>query len=87
MLLQGLSATILRNTPANAVYLGNFEMMKRAYCNQYNVAPDKIPGWVVLCAAGGCILMLMLTPHSPSAAVLHQAILSALWRKPVTGDL
>jgi solute carrier family 25 carnitine/acylcarnitine transporter 20/29 len=54
--MQGLSATILRNTPANAVYLGNFEMMKRAYCNQYNITPDKVPGWVVLCAAGMRVL-------------------------------
>jgi solute carrier family 25 carnitine/acylcarnitine transporter 20/29 len=26
--LQGLGATILRNTPANAVYLGTFEVLK-----------------------------------------------------------
>jgi len=49
---QGLSATILRNTPANAVYLGNFEMLKAAYCSKYNCKPTEIPGWVVLCSAG-----------------------------------
>jgi len=49
---QGLGATILRNTPANAVYLGNFEMLKRTYCNTYNVQPTEIPGHVVLGAAG-----------------------------------
>lgn len=49
---QGLSATIVRNTPANAVYLGNFEMMKAAYCRTYKCEPKDIPGHVVLTAAG-----------------------------------
>lgn len=32
--LQGLGATILRNTPANAVYLGTFEVLKGAAAQQ-----------------------------------------------------
>lgn len=32
--LQGLGATILRNTPANAVYLGTFEVLKSAAAKQ-----------------------------------------------------
>lgn len=50
--LQGLTATIVRNTPANACYLGNFEMMKRAYCSAYSCSPNEIPGHIVLGAAG-----------------------------------
>ena len=49
---QGLGATILRNTPANAVYLGNFELFKSAYCNAYSCRPADIPSSVVLCCAG-----------------------------------
>ncbi len=52
---QGLGPTILRNTPANAVYLGNFEMLKQAYCRTYNVSQAEIPGWVVLCSAGAAV--------------------------------
>jgi len=33
---QGLSATLLRNIPANAVYFGSFECFKGMACKQYN---------------------------------------------------
>ena len=49
---QGLTATLARNTPANAMYLGNFEMMKQTYCRTYNCAPSEVPGHIVLGAAG-----------------------------------
>mmetsp|Transcript_18476 Transcript_18476/g.51844 ORF Transcript_18476/g.51844 Transcript_18476/m.51844 type:complete len:306 (+) Transcript_18476:132-1049(+) len=49
---QGLGATLLRNTPANAIYLGNFEMLKAAYMRKHNCSPAEIPGWVVLSSAG-----------------------------------
>jgi solute carrier family 25 carnitine/acylcarnitine transporter 20/29 len=50
---QGLGATILRNTPANAVYLGSFEVMKRAACERLGAAsPAELPAWVVLGSAG-----------------------------------
>eukprot|EP00798_Chlamydomonas_sp_ICE-L_P010018 gene10018-7905_t len=49
---QGLGATLLRNIPANAVYLGNFEMMKSAYAKAYDCTPAEIPGGIVMGAAG-----------------------------------
>ncbi|MEW5300939.1 MAG: hypothetical protein WDW38_005150 [Sanguina aurantia] len=49
---QGLGATLLRNVPANAVYLGNFELMKRMYATHYNIQPAEIPGAVVVLSAG-----------------------------------
>jgi len=50
---QGLGATILRNTPANAVYLGSFEVMKRAACERLGAAsPADLPAWAVLGSAG-----------------------------------
>ncbi|KAL6763619.1 mitochondrial carrier [Haematococcus lacustris] len=49
---QGLTATLVRNTPANAIYLGNFEMLKAAYCRRMQCSQADIPGWVVLCSAG-----------------------------------
>lgn len=42
---QGLGATILRNTPANAVYLGTFEVLKRAASARMGVAPTELPAW------------------------------------------
>jgi solute carrier family 25 carnitine/acylcarnitine transporter 20/29 len=50
---QGLGATILRNTPANSVYLGSFEVMKRAACEKLGVSsPADLPAWAVLGSAG-----------------------------------
>ena len=49
---QGLSATIARNVPANAVYLGNFEVFKASYCKAYGIQSHEIPSSVVLCCAG-----------------------------------
>jgi len=50
---QGLGATILRNTPANSVYLGSLEVMKRAACEKLGVAsPADLPAWAVLGSAG-----------------------------------
>ncbi|KAG1662642.1 hypothetical protein FOA52_009627 [Chlamydomonas sp. UWO 241] len=61
---QGLSATLIRNIPANGIYLGNFEMMKRAYCSMYDKTPAEIPGGVVLGAAGlgGLTYWLVIFP-------------------------
>ncbi|GAX76347.1 hypothetical protein CEUSTIGMA_g3793.t1 [Chlamydomonas eustigma] len=61
---QGLSATLLRNTPANAIYLGNFEMLKQMYCKRYNCTQAEIPGAVVTAAAGlgGCTYWLAIFP-------------------------
>lgn len=53
----------MRNTPANAVYLGNFEMMKQAYCGIYDCAPNAIPGHIVLGAAGEVPGHIASTPY------------------------
>ncbi|KIY97254.1 hypothetical protein MNEG_10708 [Monoraphidium neglectum] len=49
---QGLGATILRNTPANAVYLGTFEVLKRAASERLGTPQSELPAWVVLSSAG-----------------------------------
>jgi len=49
---QGLGATLLRNTPANAVYLGTFEVLKRTAAQQLGTTPAELPAWVVLSSAG-----------------------------------
>ncbi|KAI8469677.1 MAG: mitochondrial carrier domain-containing protein [Monoraphidium minutum] len=61
---QGLAATILRNTPANAIYLGTFEVLKRAAAQQLNTSPAELPAWVVLSSAGlgGICYWLVIFP-------------------------
>jgi solute carrier family 25 (mitochondrial carnitine/acylcarnitine transporter), member 20/29 len=49
---QGLGATIVRNTPANAVYLGSFEVMKMEAAKRANCTQAELPALTVLCAAG-----------------------------------
>lgn len=80
---QGLGATLLRNTPANAIYLGNFEMMKAAYASKYNCAAADIPGWVVLTAAGEQLLLRGSAP-APLAACHGLLQLSAC--RPVSWE-
>lgn len=49
---QGLGATILRNTPANAVYLGTFEVLKGAAAKQLGCKSNAdLPAWAVLSSA------------------------------------
>ena len=52
LLLQGLSATILRNVPANSVFLGTFELLKRTYAEAKGINVADVPGYVPLCSAG-----------------------------------
>lgn len=62
---QGLGATLLRNTPANSVYLGSFEIMKRhAAENVYHCSPTELPAGVVLGSAGigGLMYWMMVFP-------------------------
>ncbi|KAI8476308.1 MAG: mitochondrial carrier domain-containing protein [Monoraphidium minutum] len=49
---QGLGATILRNMPANAIFFGTFEVLKRAAAGRMGVTPSELPAWTVLSAAG-----------------------------------
>lgn len=61
---QGLGATLLRNTPANAVYLGTFEVLKRAAAQQLGTTTADLPAWTVLSAAGlgGICYWLVIFP-------------------------
>lgn len=49
---QGLGPTLLRNIPANSVYLGSFEVMKIEAAKSYKCSVPELPAWVVLSAAG-----------------------------------
>ncbi|GFR52096.1 hypothetical protein Agub_g14609 [Astrephomene gubernaculifera] len=49
---QGLSATLLRNVPANAVYLGNFDVFKNAVAEHYGVRPAELSAAAVAACAG-----------------------------------
>lgn len=54
---QGLGATIIRNTPANSVYLGSFEVMKREAAKRQGVeVKDLSAGQVVLFGGLGGIM-------------------------------
>ena len=49
---QGLFTTIVRNVPANCVYLGSFEEIKRRAALSRNCKPSELPAPIVLGAAG-----------------------------------
>lgn len=51
-ILQGLGATILRNTPANSVYLGSFEVLKQEASRRLDLPVSKLPAWAVVGSAG-----------------------------------
>ena len=61
---QGLSATLLRNAPANAVYLGSFEVLKQRAASYYGCAPKDLPAPVVMAAGGtgGILYWLAIFP-------------------------
>eukprot|EP00878_Enallax_costatus_P010211 GHUV01010659.1.p1 GENE.GHUV01010659.1~~GHUV01010659.1.p1 ORF type:complete len:321 (+),score=67.66 GHUV01010659.1:426-1388(+) len=62
---QGLGPTILRNTPANAVYLGTFEVLKSAAAKQLGCKSNaELPAWAVLSSAalGGIAYWLAIFP-------------------------
>ncbi|CAL5227929.1 g10976 [Coccomyxa viridis] len=49
---QGLGPTILRNTPANSIYLGSFEVLKQQFAEYKGCEPKDLPGWMTVTAAG-----------------------------------
>ncbi|GIL50964.1 hypothetical protein Vafri_7041 [Volvox africanus] len=61
---QGLSPTLLRNTPANAVYLGNFEVLKQAVAAHHNCkTTDLSAATITACAGlGGITYWLAIFP-------------------------
>jgi solute carrier family 25 (mitochondrial carnitine/acylcarnitine transporter), member 20/29 len=45
--IQGLSATLVRNVPANSVYLGSFEVMKREVAKRQDIPVTQLhPGLI-----------------------------------------
>jgi solute carrier family 25 (mitochondrial carnitine/acylcarnitine transporter), member 20/29 len=61
---QGFGATVVRNIPANSVYLGSFEVMKIQAAKHYNCTIPELPAWTVLSAAslGGIMYWLVIFP-------------------------
>lgn len=61
---QGLGVTLLRNTPANAVYLGSFEILKQRFAKQLQCAPADLPVPAIVSAAGigGLLYWLAIFP-------------------------
>jgi solute carrier family 25 carnitine/acylcarnitine transporter 20/29 len=62
---QGLGVTLVRNTPANAVYLGSFEVIKNKMTEHYKLAsPADLPAPAVVAAAGigGLLYWLAIFP-------------------------
>lgn len=61
---QGLGPTLLRDAPANAIYLGSFEVIKRRVAAHMEVAPKDVPAAVVMGAggAGGVLYWLAIFP-------------------------
>ncbi|KAK9906772.1 hypothetical protein WJX75_007691 [Coccomyxa subellipsoidea] len=57
---QGLTATIIRNTPANSIYLGSFEVLKQQFAKAYGCTPQELPGIMTVAAAGTGGLMYWL---------------------------
>ena len=49
---QGLFTTMVRNVPANSVYLGSFEVLKKAAAEYKGVSVPELPAGYVLGSAG-----------------------------------
>lgn len=49
---QGLFTTIVRNTPANSIYLGSFEVLKNQAAASRGCSVAELPAPIVLGAAG-----------------------------------
>ena len=59
--LQGLGATLIRNVPANSVYLGSFEVMKREVAKRQDKPVSQLHPGVPASAVGGSIAASALT--------------------------
>ena len=61
---QGLGPTILRNTPANAVYLGSFEVMKKKMAEMKGIEVSELSAPLVIGAGGfgGILYWLCIYP-------------------------
>ena len=61
---QGLGATLVRNAPANAVYLGSFEVMKDHMASYRECKKTELPApWVITAGGlGGLLYWLAIYP-------------------------
>ncbi|KAG2450018.1 hypothetical protein HYH02_000122 [Chlamydomonas schloesseri] len=90
---QGLSATLLRNTPANAAYLGSFEVLKQKVAASYGVATtDLSAATITACAGtGGIIYWLTIFPVDCIKSAMQTDSIDPAKRKytsiPVTARL
>eukprot|EP00892_Ulva_mutabilis_P002063 jgi/Ulvmu1/11858/UM081_0016.1 len=77
---QGLGPTLLRNIPANSIYLGSFEVMKIEAAKAYKCSVPELPAWVVLSAAslGGAMYWCAIYPVDViKSAMMTDALASA----------
>lgn len=51
---QGLPVTILRNVPANSIYLGSFEVIKDQLAKSKGCTQAELPAWQVISAGEQC---------------------------------
>lgn len=77
--LQGLFTTMVRNVPANAVYLGTFEVLKNKAANYKQVSiPDLPAGYVLGSAAlGGILYWCAIYPVDVCKSAIMTVSLSA----------
>jgi len=60
---QGFSATVIRNVPANCVYLGTFEALKSHWAGVYQCEVRDLPAHVLLGSAGFGGILFWLTTY------------------------
>lgn len=74
---QGLGATLVRNIPANAVYLGSFEVLKQQAAQARGIETRDLPPHIVMAAAstGGIAYWLCIYPVDMiKSAIMTDAI-------------
>jgi solute carrier family 25 carnitine/acylcarnitine transporter 20/29 len=82
---QGLGATILRNTPANAIYLGSFEVMKQKIASYKGCEVKDLSAPVVVGAGGfgGILYWLAIYPVDViKSAMMTDSIIPAERKYP-----
>jgi len=82
---QGLGPTIVRNAPANAVYLGSFEVMKHKAAERYGCETKDLPASVILGAGGlgGVLYWLAIYPVDVvKSAMMTDSIVPAARKYP-----